>query len=332
MEFPVADKPIVATMIGDPAGIGPEVVAKALATGEPYQQSRPLLIGSVEVMEQALEMTGVDMTVRKVESAAEAGNDPKVMDVLDSGLISVSDYELGVETASCGAATAAWMGEMKDLAESGQVQGTIMGPINTGSLKLADKLGSLMGDQRPETFLTLFTGPLRIVHLTDHEPLNSVSGLIKKERVHEVLGLMHTSFSEWGVENPRIGVAGFNPHAMGVEDAEEIAPGVELAKADGINVTGPISPDTVFRHCIDGVYDIVLAMYHDQGHIAVKTYGFVGNCAMFLGLPFLQMSVAHGTAFDIVGQNIASHEMILMAMNQTASLAAGDGFAAEETA
>ena len=314
-------------MIGDPAGIGPEVVAKALATGEPYDVSRPVLIGSVEAMEHALEITGVNMTVRKVDSPAEAGNDRTVMDVLDSGLLGRNDYELGVESAACGVATAAWMGEMKDYAESGAVQGTIMGPINSGSLMLADKLGSLMGDESRETYLTLFTGPLRIVHLTDHEPLRQVSDLITKEKVYKVLGLMHESFSGWGVENPRIGVAGFNAHAMGEEDANEIAPGVEMAKADGINATGPISPDTVFRHCIDGVYDIVLAMYHDQGHIAVKTYGFVGNCAMFLGLPFLQMSVAHGTAFDIVGQNIASHEMILMAMTQTASLAAGDGFA-----
>jgi 4-hydroxythreonine-4-phosphate dehydrogenase len=121
-------------------------------------------------------------------------------------------------------------------------------------------------------------------------------------------------------------VAGLNAHAYGDEDKHQIAPGVERAKAEGIDVTGPAPPDSVFRWCIDGRYDVVLAMYHDQGHIAVKTWGFVGNCAMILGTPYIHLSVAHGTAFDIVGKGIANHEMMLTAMRQAASLGAGKGF------
>lgn len=320
------NKPIVGTMIGDPAGIGPEVVVKSLASGEPYEMSRPVLIGCIEAVEQAIEITGTHFRIRRVSDTSDVGLDPDVIDIMDTGQLDPKDYRLGEETAACGRATANWLQELNQLASSGKIKGSIMGPVNTGSLKLADRFDAVVNIEPGSTYLTLFTGPLRIVHLTDHIPLRDVSKLISRDLVYGALRTIHDSFHGWGVKNPRIAVCGFNPHAYGDEENKEMVPAVERAKAEGIGVSGPIAPDTVFRHCIDGRYDIVLAMYHDQGHIAVKTWGFVGNCAMILGIPYIQMSVAHGTAFDIVGQNKASHEMMLMAMKQTASLAAGRGF------
>lgn len=320
------EKPIVATMIGDPAGIGSEVVVKSLATGEPYEMSRPVVVGAACAVEQAIEITGTNLRVRAVTDTADVGLDPDVIDVLDSGKLGPNDYQLGVESATCGNVTADWLAELNQLSADGKVDGGIMGPVNTGSLKLANRFDAVVNVEPGSTYLTLFSGPLRVVHLTDHVPLRDVSGLISEELVLSALHTIHESFSGWGVRDPRIAVCGFNPHAYGDEEDRAMKPAVERARADGINASDPIPPDTVFRHCIDGRYDIVLAMFHDQGHIALKTWGFFGNCAMILGLPYIQMSVAHGTAFDIVGQNKASHEMMLSAMKQTASLAGGKGF------
>ena len=137
---------------------------------------------------------------------------------------------------------------------------------------------------------------------------------------------LNEALKTWGIAKPRIAVAGLNPHASGKEEEQEIKPGVEKAAAQGIDVTGPIAPDSVFRHCIDGLYDVVLAMFHDQGHIAIKTWGFSGNCALIMGPPYLHMSVAHGTAYDLVGTGTADHTMMLEAMKLTGNLAAGNGF------
>lgn len=319
-------KPVIATIIGDPAGIGPEVVVKALATGKPYEISRPVLIGCTEAVEQALEITGASFKVNKVTEIDGVGENPGEIDVYDTGRLDPNAYELGVESAACGKATADWLKEGEELALAGKVDAVIMAPINTGSMKMANVLDQIIPPEPGSTYLTLLNGPLRVVHLTDHMPLKDVSGLITKELVHGAIKLIHDSFTAWGTANPKIGVSGFNCHAMGEEDATEIVPAVEQAKAEGINVEGPVAPDTVFRRCVDAQYDVVLCMYHDQGHIALKTWKFSGNCAMTLGLPYLSLSVAHGTAFDIVGKNIADPDMILNSMLQAASFSAGTGF------
>ncbi|MEL0083352.1 MAG: 4-hydroxythreonine-4-phosphate dehydrogenase PdxA [Gammaproteobacteria bacterium] len=319
-------KPIIATIIGDPAGIGPEVVVKALAEGTPYEVSRPLLIGCTETVEWAVGITGSNFTVRKVTEVEGVGEDSGVIEVYDTGKLDPDDYEVGVESASCGSATAAWLKEGEELATSKLVDAVIMAPINTGSMKMANVLDQIIPPEPGSTYLTLLNGPLRVVHLTDHMPLSKVSGVITQELVYSAIKLVDETFTRWGIPNPRIGVSGFNCHAVGEEDEQEIVPGVERARADGVNVDGPVAPDTVFRRCVDRQYDVVLCMYHDQGHIALKTWKFDGNCATTLGTDYLSMSVAHGTAFDIVGKNIANHEMILNSMVQAASFSVGGGF------
>ena len=323
----MSQKPAIAVMTGDPAGIGPEVTVKALATGEVHPFARPIVVGCTENVQDTVRALGLDLTVRRVGTVdGGSGADPRVIDVYDTGQIAPEAIKPAVATLEAGKASAAWLDELDALARAGAVKGTIMGPINTDSLRMADAFDKVVGVEVGKTYLTLFTGPLRVVHLTDHIPLRQVLDLISPDLVHKALRTIHDNFSQWGVTNPRIVVAGANAHAYGDEDKYQIAPGVERARAEGIDVTGPSPPDSVFRWCIEGKYDVVLAMFHDQGHIAVKTWGFVGNCAMILGTPHIHMSVAHGTAFDIVGKGIASHEMMLEAMLQTASLAAGQGF------
>lgn len=201
-----------------------------------------------------------------------------------------------------------------------------MAPISSISMKMAGVLDKVINVKPGISYLFLISGPLRVMHLTDHIPLRETCDLISSELVFKALQTLDDRLRQWGIADPRIGISGLNAHAFGEEEEREILPGIERAQAAGIDAVGPIAPDTIFRHCIDGKYDSVLAMFHDQGHIAIKTWGFVGNCALIVGPPFLQMSVAHGTAFDIVGKGIANHEMMQAAMTLTGSLAAGKGF------
>ena len=150
--------------------------------------------------------------------------------------------------------------------------------------------------------------------------------MVDEQAVYLTIVKTCEALAGWGLEQPRIGVAGINPHAHGRQEKEAIEPAVRKAQAEGIRAEGPVAPDTVFRRGIEGRYDVVIAIFHDQGHIAVKTWGFDGNCALFLGAPYLFLSVGHGTAFDIVGKGVANHQMILSAILQAASLSSGRGF------
>lgn len=322
-------RPIVATMIGEPAGIGPEVVVRALATGRVHECSVPLLVGSAASIERALDMTGVEARVRVLRAFERPSDDPQVIDVLDTGAL-VGDLPLAEDTARSGEATARWLDELDALARDGLVAATVMGPISTGSLKMVGKLDKVISPQPGEGYLVLLSGQLRVAHLTDHMPLRQVCEVITPDLVAQGLRDVDRALKSWGIANPRIVVAGLNPHAMFDEDRDMILPGVERARAEGIHAEGPSSPDSVFRQCIEGRYDMVLAMHHDQGHIAVKTWGFSGNCVIMMGPPYLHMSVAHGTAYDIVGKGLADPAMMLMAMRTCGYLASGAGFPKED--
>jgi 4-hydroxythreonine-4-phosphate dehydrogenase len=323
------NRAIIATMIGDPAGIGPEVVVKAWVSGKAHHYSVPVLVGSAAAVSRALEFTGVQAKVRAITSLEQLSDTPDVIDVYDTGALDSADLPLGKDTVVGGRASAKWLAEADALARSGQVAGTVMAPISTGSLKLVNLLDAVVSPVPGKSYLVLVSGPLRVMHLTDHLALREVCDLITSELVFEALRTLSSSMSEWGMPNARIVVSGLNPHAAGKEDKEQIAPGVARARAAGINVVGPDSPDAVFRQCIEGRYDIVLAMTHDQGHIAIKTWGFSGNCCIILGPPYVHTSVGHGTAYDIAGKGIADASMILNAMCMAGSLASGQGFPPE---
>lgn len=322
----MADKPVVVTVHGDPAGIGPEIVAKALASGEVHELSTPVLIGSKGAMDKAIQITGADLEVYEIDDLQQARNEPGKVAILGSDLLDYSQVTIAQESAACGNAVADWMLLAKELAVSGKTQGYVMGPIHSESLLAADRFGDIEMVEMDKSYLTLISGPLRVVHVYDHMSYREISDVMDESHIYNAIKITDNYMTKWGIPNARIGVSGFNPHAKGEEDDRAIRPGVARAKADGFNVNGPVAPDSIFRHCIEDKYDVVVAMCHDQGHIAIKTWGFGGNCAIILGADLTITSVGHGTAFDIAGKNIADHTMILAAMKQSASLIAGKGF------
>lgn len=322
-------RPLVGTVIGDPAGIGPEVIAKAWCSGEVHKSSRPVLIGSLEVMQKVVHDAGLNAQVRAISSVAELSDSADLIEILDSGALSLADFTVGQDNASCGHASAVWLDEADRLARDGVLAATVMGPISSVSMKMAGVLDKVIKVTPGESYLFLVSGPLRVAHVTDHMPLRDVCALLSADLISSALQTLDDRLRAWGIAEPRIGVAGLNPHATGDEEVNAIAPGVQQAVAKGVNAEGPVSPDAIFRQCIEGRYDAILAMYHDQGHIAIKTWGFSGNSAVIIGPPYVHLSVAHGTAYDIVGKGIADHRMILSAMKTAGSLAAGAGFPKE---
>ena len=330
------DKPTIALTMGDPCGIGPEVIAKALASGEVHSMCRPVVVGSAWSMARAVELTGVLLTVREVESAEGAGMSPEVVDIVDPHNLNPEDVVVGQVTPACGKAAMEWVTRAAELALSGQVAALATAPVNKEAASLAgykaighmELLQELSG--APDVVTMLMTGRLWVVHLTTHRSLRRACDYVTKDLILGKLRLTHDSFGKAGIPNPRIGVAALNPHGsdgglLGNEEADEIGPAVEEAKRQGIDARGPVPADIVFHQAIQGSYDVVLAMYHDQGHIAVKVHGFQTSITANLGLPFVRTSVDHGTAFDIAGKGIAHHQSMLEAVRMAVSLALGKG-------
>jgi 4-hydroxythreonine-4-phosphate dehydrogenase len=315
---------IVAATIGDPCGVGPEVLVQALSS--PRAPREVLLVGCAETVQRAIRITGSRLNVVPVRSVADARFREGVIHVLDHGRYLAERFRPAEPDALAGRAVVEWWDTAIALAQAGEVGAVVKGPVSKEVIRLG------CGDLPPEplTYLLLVTGtPLRVAHLSDHVPLAEALGQVTEANVLAFIRLVHESLRAWGIAAPRIGVAGVNPHAQGREEREAIAPAVLQARNLGIAVSGPVSPDTVFRQCIQGDYDCVIAHYHDQGHIAVKTWKFDGNCALNLGSPFLRLSVPHGPAYDIAGQGKADSRSMLEALRTAAALAAGRGFPTE---
>ncbi|MCK9513913.1 MAG: 4-hydroxythreonine-4-phosphate dehydrogenase PdxA [Pigmentiphaga sp.] len=313
----------IAIMIGDPAGIGPEVVLKSLvANPEP---AHILLIGDAGVVRNTASHLRIRLDIRSISHVDHAHFEAGVISVLDPGTFDRQAFKVGQVSAECGRAVVEWWDVATRLALDRKVDAVIKAPVNFESIRLSRRQPAVDSGGK-STHLLLIAGTLRVAHLTDHIPLRTVFSEITQSRILDLILLTHRALTSWGVASPRIGVAGLNPHAVGTEEAETIGPAVQAACAQGVCVEGPIAPDSLFRQCLDGRFDCVLAHYHDQGHIAVKTNSAEGNCAIVLGEPFLRLSVAHGTAFDIAGKGIADPGALLMAIQHAASLGSGRGF------
>ena len=330
------DKPGIAITMGDPCGIGPEVVAKALADPRVYASCRPLVVGSSYAMERAVELSGVPLRINASVGPEGAGQDSGVIDVLDIGNLNPEDITVGEINPACGKAAMEWVTRAGELALAGQVGGLATAPLNKEAASLAgyksighmELLQELSGVKTVATML--MARNLRVIHLTTHRSLRIACDYVKKDRILDYLRLTHQAFVSYGFRDPRIAAAALNPHGsdgglLGSEEAEEIAPAVESARAEGVNVVGPIPADIVFHHAAEGRYDAVLAMYHDQGHIPVKVYGFEESITANLGLPFVRTSVDHGTAFDIAGKGVATHASMLESIRLAVALVKGDG-------
>lgn len=309
-------KPILGITMGDAAGIGPEIIVKALAAKEIYEIARPVVFGDKKIMERAIGIVGADVTCQSVQDVALAGRTYGIIDVVDLDNLPL-DLPFAQVDGRAGKAAYEYIEKAVGYALKAEIHAIVTAPLNKEALNLGgchypghtEILGALSGQK--DYSMMLVGGALKVIHVTTHVPLRKACDLVKKDRVLRVIRLADDTLKMMGIEKPRIAVAGLNPHSgehglFGTEDELEITPAVDAAKAMGMDVTGPVPPDTVFyQAAIRERFDIVVVMYHDQGHIPIKVLGFETGVNVTVGLPFIRTSVDHGTAFDIAGKGIA---------------------------
>jgi len=270
-------------------------------------------------MKEAIALVDVPLSVNLITDAANARFEPGRLDIVDLKNVDSAVLKRGQVSAEAGEAAVAYVERAVEIILAGRADALATSPINKAALKAAgipyightELLADLTGEQRVTTMLA--TTDLRVVHVTRHVPFKDVAGLITRDNVLKTIRLADSGLSRMGFPKPRLAVAALNPHGgdeglMGREEIEEIGPAVVAAQAEGIDASGPIPADSVFFRAIRGEFDAVICMYHDQGHIAIKTHGFERSVAVTLGLPIVRTSVDHGTAFDIAWQGIA-HEV-----------------------
>jgi 4-hydroxythreonine-4-phosphate dehydrogenase len=328
------ERTVTGVTLGDPSGVGPEVVVKAFADPVLHEESKLFVIGAIEPIQRAIEQVGLSQSVRSIKAPSDANSSSDFIDVFELDDIQDTDFPMGVLSEKSARASHAWVEAAIQLALAGSVDAITTAPVNKEAWRLAgfsDKghqevLQRLTGADYVATMLV--SGSLRCMHLSTHLSLSEACDYVTKENVLRAINLTHEYFIRWGVTAPRIGVAALNPHAsdgglIGQTEEEEILPAVVTARAAGIDAIGPVPADTVFNQAIDGRYDVVLVMYHDQGHIPIKVYGFENSITVNLGIPILRTSVDHGTAFDIVGKNQAQSVSMVEAIKLARSLSSG---------
>ncbi|WP_018922780.1 4-hydroxythreonine-4-phosphate dehydrogenase PdxA [Salsuginibacillus kocurii] len=310
-------KAIIAIPMGDPAGIGPEITVKSLANQEVFESGKPFVVGQIDILEKAAEVTKTDISFNKISSPNEAKFTFGTVDVLDLNNVDISSLQYGEVQAQCGQAAYEYIQKSVEFAQDGSADVIATTPINKESLKAAEvphighteMLASMTGIDDPLTMFEVRT--MRIFFLTRHLSLKDAIDQMTAERVHDYLIRCDEALKRLGIEDRKFAVAGLNPHSgenglFGREEVDQIRPGIERAQKDGIPVEGPVPADSVFHQALNGKYDAVLSLYHDQGHIAAKMTDFERTISITNGLPFLRTSVDHGTAFDIAGTGIAS--------------------------
>lgn len=344
--------PILGISMGDPFGNGPEITVKALADKMVYTRCRPMVVGDVSCMEYAAKaaktVSGIDIKIRKIQNVEEAAFECGVIDVYDLGIIQPSDipsdpanpkpFGLGA-TKLGGEAAFQYVKTVIELAMAGKVDATITNAISKEAINMAGHHYSghteIYADYTHTKKYTMMLAHenLRVVHVSTHVSLRQACDLVKKQRVLDVIRIANEGCKAIGIHKPKIGVAGLNPHCgengmFGTEEIEEIQPAIDAALAEGIDIPEkkPTPPDTVFSKALGGWYDIVVVMYHDQGHIPLKIKGFVYNKAeghwdavagvnVTLGLPIIRASVDHGTGFGHAGNGGANALSLLNAMD-----------------
>lgn len=324
------NRPRIAITMGDPAGIGPEIVLQALEDQEVLAASRPLVIGDLGVLEQARAFYGAHGKIRVVTESEDGKYISGTVDLIDLGNVDVGSLKMGVVSGMGGQAAFEYIEKAAELASSKKVDAIATGPINKESLKAAkvdfightEILAALTGVDEPLTMFQVHS--MRVFFLSRHVPLREACELVTKERVLTHIRRCLEALHELGVAEGILAVAALNPHSgehglFGDEEVKQIEPAVQEARRQGYRVVGPVPADSVFHQAHQGKYSAVLSLYHDQGHIATKTLDFEKTISITLGLPFLRTSVDHGTAFDIAGTGKASaismKEAILLAAN-----------------
>ena len=305
-------KPILGITMGDAAGVGPEIIVKALADPAIYNLARPVVFGDKKIMERAVQVVGSPIICQAVAKPTDGGNDFGTIDVIDLNNLP-ADLPFAHLDARAGKAAYEYIAEAVKYALKGEVHAIVTAPLNKEALHMGgcpypghtEILGALTGQK--DYSMMLVSEALKVIHVSTHVSMRQACDLVKKERVETVINLANDTMKLMGIEKPRIAVAGLNAHCgehglFGDEDDREILPAVEAAKERGIEIEGPIAPDTVFHRTVNKKeFDIVVVMYHDQGHIPIKLLGFEVGVNVTVGLPCIRTSVDHGTAFPVAG-------------------------------
>jgi len=327
--------------MGDPTGVGPEIIAKSLTLKSLYDQCKPIVVGDAGIMRDIVAGLNLPLEINALSRVADALFEYGTVDVFDLHNFN-EKLVFGKVAAAAGLAAFESIEKVIELALNKEIDATVTAPINKEAIHMAGKYFSghteiyahYTGTKKYA--MLLVHENLRVIHVTTHVSLRQACDLIKKDRILEVIRLMFDACRSFGVSNPRIGVAGLNPHSsdnglFGWEEENEIIPAIEEAKAMGFKVEGPVPSDTMFAKAIGGQYDGCVAMYHDQGHIPFKLTGFKWNEAkkrmdvngvnITLGLPIIRVSVDHGTAFDVAGKGIASEEAMTLSIEYAIRMA-----------
>lgn len=310
-------KPIIAIPMGDPAGIGPEIVVKALNRKEIFQAANCLVVGDRKVLEQAVSFTGSVLKIKVVNKPEEGDYAEGILNLVDLDNVNMNEFKIGQISGMCGRAAYDYIAKSIELANDKAVAAVATTPINKEALKAGkvdyightEIFGALTGTKDP---LTMFeVHGMRVFFLTRHVALRKACELVTKDRIKDYVKRCKEVLSKLGVTEGTMAIAGLNPHSgehglFGDEEVNHVTPAVEELQAEGYQVVGPIGADSVFHLALQGRYNSVLSLYHDQGHIATKTLDFERTIAITGGMPILRTSVDHGTAMDIAGKGIAS--------------------------
>jgi 4-hydroxythreonine-4-phosphate dehydrogenase len=325
-------RPIIAITMGDPAGIGPEVIMKSLMHRDVFEMCRPVVIGNVERLRQAGEIVGANLHLNAISKPAEGKYKPGTVDVIDLPVVP-KDLPFGKLSAAGGEAAYRFVERAAQLAMSKEADAICTAPLNKEALHAAghifpghtEMLAHLTGTK--EVSMLLQAPKLRVIHVTTHIGLLDAIEKINPGLVERTIGRAHDTLVKAGIENPRIGVCAINPHSgeHGLfgrgEEEEKIEPAIRACKERGWNVEGPLPADTLFFRAGRGDFDCVVAMYHDQGHGPIKVLGIEAGVNITVGLPVVRTSVDHGTAFDIAGTGKADERSMLEALRQAVELA-----------
>jgi 4-phospho-D-threonate 3-dehydrogenase / 4-phospho-D-erythronate 3-dehydrogenase len=330
-------RPILGVTMGDPAGVGPEIIARAAAEPAVRATSRPVVIGAAATMGEALALIGRPLALHAVARVADCRWADGTLEVLDLANVDMATLARAEVSAAAGRAAYEYIERAVTLARAGEIHAIVTAPVNKEALAAAGvphsghtEILAQLTDTRDFAML-LMGKALKVIHVTTHVALRRVPDLVTRERVLRTIRLAQRTLADLGRPRGRIAVAGLNPHAgedglFGDEEQRAIVPAIAAARADGLDVTGPLPADTLFSRARGGEFDIVVAMYHDQGHIPVKTLGFeydeatrrwtgLSGVNVTVGLPFLRVSVDHGTAFDRSWKGIANHESMVEALD-----------------
>jgi len=335
-------RPLIGISVGDPAGIGPEITAKALSLSEIYEISRPLIVAEAEMMKEAVKFSGLSQQIHAISSPREGLYQFGVLDVLDIKNIDGRSIRHKVISAEYGRASYEYVKKVIGLALSKEIDATVTGPIGKEAINQAGFHYSghteIYADltHTKDYAMMLVHKEFRVIHVSTHVSLREACDRVKKDRIYEVILLGYEAVKRLGIKNPKIAVAGLNPHAgeggmFGREEIEEIEPAIKQGQREGLKVEGPIPPDTVFSKMQGGQYDLVVVMYHDQGHIPTKligfqyddktkTWGSMSGVNITCGLPIIRVSVDHGTAFGKAGEGRANPESMIQAIQIAAQL------------